>query len=68
MGGVNVTLNNGVADIVVANDGSATRSGASKTWSAAMAPDTLVGDDSDNLLDGGAGGNDNLTGGVGDDT
>jgi Ca2+-binding RTX toxin-like protein len=65
--GVNVTLNDTSADVVVAHGGETDILRSIENVTGTAANDTLVGNSQDNVLNGGSGGADSLSGGAGND-
>ncbi len=65
--GVNVTLNDTGADVIVSHDGETDTLRSIENIQGTIANDVLVGNSQNNTLSGGAGGADTLSGGAGDD-
>jgi len=65
--GVNVTLNDTNADVVVTHDGETDTLRSIENIQGTIGNDTLIGNSQNNTLSGGAGGTDTLSGGAGDD-
>jgi Ca2+-binding RTX toxin-like protein len=65
--GVNVTLNDTGADVIVSHDGETDTLRNIENVGGTIANDTLTGNSQDNILSGGAGGADTLSGGAGND-
>ncbi|WP_164913505.1 M10 family metallopeptidase C-terminal domain-containing protein [Sphingomonas sp. UV9] len=65
--GVNVTLNDTGADVVVSHDGETDTLRSIENIQGTIANDVLIGNSQNNTLSGGAGGADTLSGGAGDD-
>ncbi|HEY0027074.1 MAG TPA: M10 family metallopeptidase C-terminal domain-containing protein [Allosphingosinicella sp.] len=65
--GVNVTLNDTGADVIVTHDGETDTLRSIENVQGTIGNDTLTGNSQNNTLSGGAGGADNLSGGAGDD-
>ena len=65
--GVNVTLNDTGADVIVTHDGETDTLRSIENIQGTVGNDTLIGNSQNNTLSGGASGNDTLSGGAGDD-
>ena len=65
--GVNVTLNDTGADVIVTHDGETDTLRSIENIQGTVGNDTLTGNSQNNTLSGGAGGADTLSGGAGDD-
>jgi Ca2+-binding RTX toxin-like protein len=65
--GVNVTLNDTGADVIVTHDGETDTLRSIENIQGTVGNDTLIGNSQNNILSGGASGNDTLSGGAGDD-
>ena len=65
--GVNVTLNDVAADVIVTHDGETDTLRSIENIGGTSGNDTITGNSQDNVLTGGSGGADNLSGGDGND-
>ncbi|WP_375271313.1 M10 family metallopeptidase C-terminal domain-containing protein [Sphingomonas sp.] len=65
--GVNVTLNDTGADVIVTHDGETDTLRSIENIQGTVGNDTITGNSQNNILSGGASGNDTLSGGAGDD-